>query len=47
MSNEEVARFLLQHGLEGLDAVVFLDAQDVKMVVDRRFVLLLLLLLFL
>jgi hypothetical protein len=35
MNNEEVARYLLAHGLEGLDACVFLDGNDCQMVVDR------------
>jgi thiol-disulfide isomerase/thioredoxin len=35
MNNEQVARALLQHGLEHVDACVFLDPSDKKMVVDR------------
>ena len=35
MSNEEVARFLLQEGLKGLDAAVYLNASDRKMVRRR------------
>ena len=35
MSNEEVARFLLKVGLKHLEACVFLDANDQKMVVTR------------
>jgi len=35
MSNEEVARRLLAHGLNYADACVFLDASDKKMAVDR------------
>eukprot|EP00954_Amorphochlora_amoebiformis_P016362 1281780-Amorphochlora_amoeboformis.AAC.1 len=35
MTNEEVARFLLARGLEGIDACVFLDESDRKVVVDR------------
>jgi hypothetical protein len=34
-SNEEVARHLLKIGLRNVDAVVFLDSSDRKMVVDR------------
>jgi len=36
MSNEEVARYLLKVGLKHLDACVFLDASDQKMVVTRE-----------
>ena len=35
MGNEEVARYLLANGLQGMDACVFLDGKDEKMVVDR------------
>eukprot|EP01090_Pellita_catalonica_P013707 TRINITY_DN3317_c0_g2_i1.p1 TRINITY_DN3317_c0_g2~~TRINITY_DN3317_c0_g2_i1.p1 ORF type:complete len:610 (-),score=129.98 TRINITY_DN3317_c0_g2_i1:245-2047(-) len=35
MNNEQVARFLLSHGLRGMDACVFLDPADRKVVVDR------------
>eukprot|EP00939_MAST-03C_sp_MAST-3C-sp1_P001539 g1539.t1 len=35
ISNEGVARYLLQSGLKGMDACVFLDSLDRKMVVDR------------
>jgi hypothetical protein len=35
MDNEAVARFLLERGLSGMDACVFLDGSDNKMVVDR------------
>ena len=35
LSNEDVARALLEYGLEHADACVFLDPSDRKMVVDR------------
>lgn len=35
MSNEEVARKLLTLGLEGMEACVFLNSLDAKMIVDR------------
>ena len=34
-SNEECARWLLEHGLKHCDAAVFLNSRDEKMVVDR------------
>ena len=34
-SNEQVARRLLKEGLEGMSAVVYLDAEDRKMVISR------------
>ena len=35
MTNEQVARFLLERGLPTMDAAVFLDDRDKEMVVDR------------
>lgn len=35
MSNYEVAEYLLQHGLQGMDGVVFLDRQDRKRILVR------------
>eukprot|EP00466_Bigelowiella_natans_P015194 jgi/Bigna1/85176/estExt_fgenesh1_pg.C_20373 len=35
MTNEQVARFLLKNGLLGVDACVYLDESDRKVVVDR------------
>jgi hypothetical protein len=34
-SNEQVARLLLQYGLAGMDACVFVDGDDRRMLVDR------------
>ena len=34
-SNQQVARLLLKFGLEGMDACVFIDSDDRRMVVDR------------
>ena len=36
MTNEQVARYLLQKGLTHVEACVFLDTADCKMVVDRN-----------
>ena len=38
MSNLEVARFLLENGLNGFEGVVFLDRKDRKRVLVRRYV---------
>jgi hypothetical protein len=35
LSNEQVARKLLEKGLTGMDACVFLDHNNIKMIVDR------------
>ena len=37
MSNQEVAKFLLQNGLEDKDCCIYLDSSDRKMVMDRSF----------
>ena len=37
MSNQEVAKFLLQEGLEGKDCCIYLDSSDRKMVMDRAY----------
>lgn len=34
-TNEEVARYLLDHGCEGMDGVVFLDRSDKQMIMLR------------
>ena len=34
-TNEQVARYLLKHGLPQMEACVFLDSQDRKVIVDR------------
>ena len=36
MKNLEVARYLLDHGLSGIDGVVFLDEEDRKMICTRK-----------
>eukprot|EP00435_Cladocopium_sp_Y103_P008719 s2830_g2.t1 len=35
MSNLEVAQYLLQHGLEGLDGVLFLNERNERVVLER------------
>ena len=36
MSNLEVAQYLLENGLRGIDGVVFLDEEDRKMICVRK-----------